>query len=160
MSRPIRQAVAASLTCAILALPAAATAQEPAQTRPPASDPGARSPAQTLPPASDPSAQGAPAPSSATPQPQPAPKPAPGAADGAIRRATEDPGGDGGISPALVVLLIAAAAVAIALALVAAARWWVWEPRWLVRWRHATAEAGWRTGTAWSEFADWLRLGR
>jgi hypothetical protein len=40
------------------------------------------------------------------------------------------------------------------------ARWWAWEPRWLVRWRHATAEAGWRASAAWAEFTDWLRLGR
>ena len=33
------------------------------------------------------------------------------------------------------------------------------EP-WLVRWRHATGEAGWRAGNAWAEFTDWLRLGR
>jgi hypothetical protein len=42
----------------------------------------------------------------------------------------------------------------------AAARWWAWEPRWLVRSRHATAEAGWRTSAAWAEFRDWVRLGR
>jgi hypothetical protein len=46
------------------------------------------------------------------------------------------------------------------LALWVIARWWAWEPRWLVRWRHATAEAGWRASAAWAEFTDWLRLGR
>ena len=46
------------------------------------------------------------------------------------------------------------------LALWAFARWWAWEPRWLVRWRHATAEAGWRASAAWAEFTDWLRFGR
>jgi hypothetical protein len=40
------------------------------------------------------------------------------------------------------------------------AHWQAWEPPWLVRWRHATAEAGWRAGNAWAEFTDWLRLGR
>jgi hypothetical protein len=30
----------------------------------------------------------------------------------------------------------------------------------LARWRHATAEAGWRASAAWAEFTDWLRLGR
>jgi hypothetical protein len=40
------------------------------------------------------------------------------------------------------------------------ARWSAWEPRWLLRWRHATAEAGWRTSAAWAEFRDWVRLGR
>ena len=46
------------------------------------------------------------------------------------------------------------------LALWAFARWWAWEPHWLARWRHATAEAGWRASAAWAEFTDWLRLGR
>ena len=40
------------------------------------------------------------------------------------------------------------------------ARWWAWEPRWLVRVRHAGAEAGWRVGSLWGEFGDWVRLGR
>jgi len=42
----------------------------------------------------------------------------------------------------------------------AAVRWWAWEPRWLVRSRHASAEAGWRASAAWAEFTDWVRLGR
>jgi hypothetical protein len=50
--------------------------------------------------------------------------------------------------------------VLLALVLWALARWQAWEPLWLVRWRHATGEAGWRAGNAWAEFTDWLRLGR
>jgi len=65
--------------------------------------------------------------------------------------------GDGG---APVGLVIVAAVVLAALILFAIARWWAWEPRWLVRWRHATGEAGWRASNAWAEFTDWLRLGR
>jgi cobalamin biosynthesis Mg chelatase CobN len=57
-------------------------------------------------------------------------------------------------------LLVVAALLLMLLALWAFARWWAWEPRWLVRWRHATAEAGWRASAAWAEFTDWLRLGR
>jgi hypothetical protein len=57
-------------------------------------------------------------------------------------------------------LLVVGALLVILLALWACARWWAWEPRWLVRWRHATAEAGWRASAAWAEFTDWLRLGR
>jgi hypothetical protein len=34
------------------------------------------------------------------------------------------------------------------------------DPRWTHRVRHAVAEAGWRTGNTWSEFADWVRIGR
>lgn len=57
-------------------------------------------------------------------------------------------------------------AIALALLLLALlllwafARWWAWEPRWLVRGRHAAGEAGWRASAAWAEFTDWLRLGR
>jgi hypothetical protein len=50
--------------------------------------------------------------------------------------------------------------VLLALVLWALSRWQAWEPPWLVRFRHATGEAGWRAGNAWSEFTDWLRLGR
>jgi type IV secretory pathway VirB10-like protein len=35
-----------------------------------------------------------------------------------------------------------------------------WDPRWLKRWRHATAEAGWRMSLGWAEFRDFVRLGR
>ena len=64
---------------------------------------------------------------------------------------------DNAVSAALVV---AGALVLLVLVLWGLARWWAWEPRWLVRWRHATAEAGWRASAAWAEFTDWLRLGR
>jgi hypothetical protein len=60
----------------------------------------------------------------------------------------------------LIVLLALAAAAVLALAIFGAARWWAYDPPWLARARHATAEAGWRTSAAWAEFADWLRLGR
>lgn len=35
-----------------------------------------------------------------------------------------------------------------------------WDPAWATRTRHAWGEAGYRTTTTWSEFTDWLRLGR
>lgn len=57
-------------------------------------------------------------------------------------------------------LIVAGAVLIVALALLGLARWWAWEPHWLARWRHATAEAGWRASAAWAEFTDWLRLGR
>jgi cobalamin biosynthesis Mg chelatase CobN len=57
-------------------------------------------------------------------------------------------------------LIVLAALLLMLLALWGFARWWAWEPHWLVRWRHATAEAGWRASAAWAEFTDWLRLGR
>ena len=57
-------------------------------------------------------------------------------------------------------LIVVGALLVMLLALWAFARWWAWEPHWLARWRHATAEAGWRASAAWAEFTDWLRLGR
>jgi hypothetical protein len=59
----------------------------------------------------------------------------------------------------LVVVVFGAVVLAV-LVLWAFARWWAWEPLWLVRWRHASGEAGWRASAAWAEFTDWLRLGR
>ena len=35
-----------------------------------------------------------------------------------------------------------------------------WDPRWLKRWRHSTAEAGWRVGLNGAEIRDFIRLGR
>jgi hypothetical protein len=39
-------------------------------------------------------------------------------------------------------------------------RWFAWEPAWAVRLRHATGEAGWRASSTFSEFADFVRMGR
>jgi len=66
----------------------------------------------------------------------------------------------GGASSGVVMVAIAGALCLLLLALWGAARWWAFEPPWLLRWRHATAEAGWRASNAWAEFTDWLRLGR
>jgi cobalamin biosynthesis Mg chelatase CobN len=109
-------------------------------TQPPATDTGAGATSQ--PPATTTIAPNAPQ-TAATPAPAPA--------------ATQSGSSHKGARLALLVL---AALVLILLALWAAARWWAWEPHWLVRWRHATAEAGWRASAAWAEFTDWLRLGR
>ena len=59
----------------------------------------------------------------------------------------------------LVLVVLGAIALAV-IVLWAFALWWAAEPPWLVRWRHATGEAGWRASAAWAEFTDWLRLGR
>jgi hypothetical protein len=61
--------------------------------------------------------------------------------------------------PVLLLAVLGAILLAAALA-IAAARWWAYDPPWLTRTRHATAEAGWRTSAAWAEFRDWLRIGR
>jgi hypothetical protein len=57
-------------------------------------------------------------------------------------------------------LVVLGAVVVVALALWALAWWRAWEPGWMPRWRHAMGEAGWRASATWSEFLDWLRLGR
>jgi len=41
-----------------------------------------------------------------------------------------------------------------------AVRFFAWEPRWAGRFRHAAGEAGWRASSTWSDFADYVRLGR
>jgi hypothetical protein len=61
---------------------------------------------------------------------------------------------------AIVLLAVIGLILLVTAGVFAAARWWAWEPRWLLRWRHAAAEAGWRTSAAWAEFRDWVRLGR
>jgi hypothetical protein len=96
----------------------------------------------------------------AAPQPQPDPKAAPVVADDAIPAAARIAGKSAGADSSVVLLAVLGALVVLALAAWGAARWWAFEPPWIVRWRHAIAEAGWRAGNAWSEFADWVRLGR
>jgi hypothetical protein len=59
---------------------------------------------------------------------------------------------------------IAGAAVAALVALLCLAwgvtRMLAFEPRWWPSLRHSLAEAGFRASATWSEFGDWLRLGR
>ena len=40
------------------------------------------------------------------------------------------------------------------------ATWQGLEPPWWPRVRHSLAEFGWRASGAWSDFTDWVRLGR
>ena len=89
----------------------------------------------------------------ATPAPAPTPAPAAAATQTAPTSTSSHKG-------ARLALIVVAALLLMLLALWAFARWWAWEPHWLARWRHATAEAGWRASAAWAEFTDWLRLGR
>jgi cobalamin biosynthesis Mg chelatase CobN len=90
----------------------------------------------------------------ATPAPAPAPAPAVTTATAPATQSTASHKG------ARLALIVVGALLVMLLALWAFARWWAWEPHWLARWRHATAEAGWRASAAWAEFTDWLRLGR
>ena len=96
------------------------------------------------------------APNATTTAATPAPAPAP-AVTTAPAPATQSTASHKGARLALIVV---GALLVMLLALWAFARWWAWEPHWLARWRHATAEAGWRASAAWAEFTDWLRLGR
>lgn len=73
--------------------------------------------------------------------------------------AGDDSGSDGLTWADVGALVLAALLIAVAIVLVL---WQLrgWDPRWLRRWRHATAEAGWRVSLGWAEFRDFVRLGR
>jgi hypothetical protein len=61
-------------------------------------------------------------------------------------------------APVIVIALIAAALVIPALVW-SLVRWAGWQPGWVPGARHTLAEASWRTGNGWAEFADWMRFG-
>jgi hypothetical protein len=63
-------------------------------------------------------------------------------------------------TPLLVALVALGALLLLALLLWGWARVRGWDPRWAARMRHSWGEAGYRTTSTWSEFTDWLRLGR
>jgi hypothetical protein len=94
------------------------------------------------------------------PQPAPTSKPAPAIADDAVLAASKSRSSDAGVPAPLVALAVIAVLMMLAALLYGLARWWAWEPDWLVRARHAGAEASWRASGSWAEFMDWLRLGR
>jgi hypothetical protein len=129
-----------------------APAQTQTQPAAPPAQPGATPPAS---PAPD-----TPVPGGQTPQPTPSPAPAQGVADQAIPAAAAARASDAGAPAALVLLAILGAILLTGLTAWGAARFWAWEPAWLQRTRHATAEAGWRAGASWAEFTDWVRMGR
>jgi hypothetical protein len=104
----------------------------------------------------------APATTGTTPQPAPTVDPAPAVNDDAIPSAATGPvasGADDAPAPLLVLAVMLGTLLVLA-GLWLAARWLGFDPPWLARWRHATQEAGWRASAAWSEFTDWVRLGR
>lgn len=99
--------------------------------------------------------------STVTPGPTPDPKAAAAADDQVIARTARTADSSGAGTPAPVVALgVLGALLALGGLAYALAHWLAWDPRWAQRTRHAVAEAGWRTGNTWSEFADWVRLGR
>ena len=70
--------------------------------------------------------------------------------------------GHSGAGPTAAALALASLAGLLALASAgwALARVYAWEPRWASWMRHSIAEARFRASATWSEFEDWLRLGR
>jgi cobalamin biosynthesis Mg chelatase CobN len=135
-------------------------AAAPATTQAPAPPVAAKPPAAGSAAPATATATTAAAQPAAAPQPQPDPRAAAAVADDAIPAAARTAGTSSGADSAVVLLVVLGGLVVLALALWGAARWWAFEPPWVLRFRHAVAEAGWRAGNAWSEFTDWVRLGR
>ena len=132
----------------------------PATSTPAGATPSQPTATTGVPPGTTPAAP-APAPGTSAQAPQPtSANPAPAVADGAVLAASKSRSSDAGVPAPLVALAVIGALMAIAALLYGLARWWAWEPRWLLRLRHAGAEAGWRASGSWAEFVDWLRLGR
>lgn len=104
---------------------------------------------------------GAAAPEAATPTPETPLTAAPAvvqeavppSAPAAIAQASDD-------GAPVLLLAILGGVVALGVLSFLAARWWAWEPRWLLGTRHACTEAGYRASATWAEFTDWVRLGR
>ena len=67
---------------------------------------------------------------------------------------------DAGTPAPVIALGVLGALLALGGLIYGLAHWFGFDPRWAHRMRHAVAEAGWRAGNTWSEFADWVRIGR
>lgn len=63
-------------------------------------------------------------------------------------------------TPLLIALIALGTLVLLTLLVWGLARMRGWDPAWAARTRHSWGEAGYRTTSTWSEFTDWLRLGR
>ena len=135
----MRPLAAIATAAALLVMAAPAVAQEPVPGQPVPGTPAPlpADPTVTVPPADAPVA--------------PAPAPAP---------AQPQQGEDKGLAWLTVGLI--ALAVILAAILIVILLWRVrgWDPAWLRRWRHATAEAGWRISLGAAELRDFVRLGR
>jgi hypothetical protein len=150
----MRRRLALTLTCALALACALApvvraqtTSSSPASSGVPAGtvlpgEPTASAPASTTTP---PATSATPPATSATPASAATSGPASGSSDH---------------KTAILLLAVIGALLLAVAALWGAARWWAYDPPWVDRTRHATAEAGWRTSAAYAEFKDWLRLGR
>lgn len=104
---------------------------------------------------------GAPAPAQAPPSPAAEPSPAASiAADDSIVLASDSTQVANDAPFPVLILAILAALLALCATTFGFVRWFAWEPAWMVRLRHSTGEAGWRASSTFSEFADFVRLGR
>ncbi len=133
-------------------------------TVPPASSGTAPLPpagATGTPPAPAPATPGAPAAAQPPPTPGVAPTAAPDvAARDAIGLAARSTAPATDPPFPLIALAVLAALLALGTAAFGVVRWRAWEPAWAGRLQHAAGEAGWRASTTWSEFTDFVRLGR
>jgi hypothetical protein len=116
-------------------------------------------PTTTAPPVTTPQTAPAVPPSTSVPTtpvppttaPAPTPAPAPQSTAGTHERDR---------TPLLIALVALGTVLLLGLLLWGWARMRGWDPTWLARLRHGWGEAGFRSTSTWSEFTDWLRLGR
>jgi hypothetical protein len=111
-------------------------------------------PVTTPPPTTTETAPAAPAATAPTTPTTFAPGPA------ATQPATTAPARERDRTPLVIALIVLGALILLALLAWGLARMRGWDPAWAARTRHAWGEAGFRTTSTWSEFTDWLRLGR
>jgi cell division septation protein DedD len=119
----------------------------------PGNVPPTTTPPVTTPPATTQTAPAVPAATTPTPTTT-APTPA------TTQPATPAPARERNRTPLVIALIALGALVLLALVGWGWARMRGWDPAWAARLRHAWGEAGFRTTSTWSEFTDWLRLGR
>jgi hypothetical protein len=135
--------------------PAVATQTAPPAVPPPAAGHGTSSAAPQT------STPGVPTPAKAPPTPTAEPTPATAiAGDDSIALASNATDVATETPVPVVLLAILAGLLALGALTFGLARWFAWEPAWTVRLRHAAGEAGWRASSTFSEFADFVRLGR
>lgn len=162
-------ALTALTLAAALALPAGAAAATPTATTgvPPATTTAPVPPVSTVTtPTTVPLTTPATTPATTT-TPTPTPAPAPGVVvPQTPAQQLVGSAGTGGadtvpaVSPWLVLAAVVVGLTLLLLLLWGLFRWRGWDPPWLRRTRHACAEAAWRLGGTWSEFTDWVRIGR
>jgi hypothetical protein len=97
---------------------------------------------------------------SSTPTPDQTPTPSPLIGTDSIAHAARSRDQGGTLPVPLLAIAVLLALLALGALIYAAARWIGWEPPWANRARHAAGEAGSRASSTWSEFTDFIRLGR